>query len=97
MSAKAQKQTFALQQAMSALSPKADIALFNPVGLRQRPKALAASRLIKKSNLVDCITGRSAGFSPIGIRPFAEERKLSSAVAAEYQLADRQNFLHWSR
>src|SRR5262245_21310389 len=33
-----------------------------------RPSALAALRLITKSNLVDCMTGRSAGFSPLRIR-----------------------------
>jgi predicted HTH transcriptional regulator len=31
--------------------------------------ALAVLRLIPNSNLVDCITGRSAGFSPMRIRP----------------------------
>src|SRR5262249_54141266 len=33
-----------------------------------RPRALAAFRLITKSNFVDCMTGRSAGFSPLRIR-----------------------------
>src|SRR6516165_4544941 len=30
-----------------------------------RPRALAVLRLITNSNLVDCCTGRSAGFSPL--------------------------------
>jgi hypothetical protein len=34
-----------------------------------RPNALAVSRLITSSNLIDCMTGRSAGFSPLRIRP----------------------------
>jgi hypothetical protein len=34
-----------------------------------RPSALAVLRLMTISNLVDCITGKSAGFSPLRIRP----------------------------
>src|SRR6516164_3316979 len=34
-----------------------------------RPSVLANLRLIAMSNLVDCTTGRSAGFSPLRIRP----------------------------
>src|SRR5262249_48017507 len=34
-----------------------------------RPSVLAALRLIVNSTLVDCWTGRSAGFSPLRIRP----------------------------
>src|SRR5215469_14123550 len=34
-----------------------------------RLSALAVLRLITSSNLVDCMTGRSAGFSPLRIRP----------------------------
>src|SRR6266542_414264 len=34
-----------------------------------RPSAFAAFRLMTSSNLVDCTTGRSAGFSPLRIRP----------------------------
>src|SRR5262245_13338292 len=34
-----------------------------------RPSVLAALRLITKSNLVDSMTGRSAGFSPLRILP----------------------------
>ena len=32
------------------------------------PSALAVFRLITSSNLVGCVTGRSAGFSPLRIR-----------------------------
>src|SRR5262245_41135211 len=34
-----------------------------------RPSALAVFRLMTRSNLVGCRTGRSAGFSPFRIRP----------------------------
>ena len=34
-----------------------------------RPSVLAVLRLITNSNLVDRMTGRSAGFSPLRIRP----------------------------
>src|SRR5262249_30653977 len=34
-----------------------------------RPSALAVLRLITNANLMDCITGRSAGCSPLRIRP----------------------------
>src|SRR5262249_50460023 len=34
-----------------------------------RPSALAVVRLITNSSFVDCMTGRSAGFSPLRIRP----------------------------
>ena len=36
---------------------------------RSRPSALAVLRLMTSSTLVDCMTGRSAGFSPLRIRP----------------------------
>ena len=39
------------------------------VGGMSRPSALAVLRLITNSNLVDCTTGRSPGFSPLRIRP----------------------------
>ena len=38
-------------------------------GRISKPSAFAVLRLITNSNLVDCITGRSAGFSPLRIRP----------------------------
>src|SRR5262245_43943703 len=34
-----------------------------------RPSAFAVLRLMISSNLVGCITGRLAGFSPLSIRP----------------------------
>jgi hypothetical protein len=34
-----------------------------------RPSAFAVFKLITNSNLLDCMTGRSAGFSPLRIRP----------------------------
>src|SRR5262249_11029155 len=39
------------------------------VGGTSMPSALAASRLITNSNLVDCTIGRSAGFVPLRMRP----------------------------
>src|SRR6516162_4577187 len=38
-------------------------------GGTSRPSALAVFRLSTNSNVVDCTTGRSAGFSPFRIRP----------------------------
>jgi hypothetical protein len=38
-------------------------------GGKLRPNASAVLRLITNSNLVDCMTGRSAGLSPLSIRP----------------------------
>src|SRR5262249_39822002 len=38
-------------------------------GGTSRPSTFAVVRLITNSNLVDCITGRSPGFSPFRIRP----------------------------
>ena len=48
-------------------SPRRRVA--SSVGGTVRPSALAVLRLITNSNLVDCMTGRSAGFSPLRIRP----------------------------
>ena len=39
------------------------------VGGQLRPSALAVLRLMTSSNLVGCRTGRSAGFSPLRMRP----------------------------
>ena len=39
------------------------------VGGTARPSALAVLRLMKSSTFVDCWTGRSAGFSPLRMRP----------------------------
>src|SRR5262249_28097764 len=44
-------------------------AMASSPGGKLRPNALAVLRLITNSNLVDCMTGRSAGFSPLRIRP----------------------------
>src|SRR5262249_61751707 len=38
-------------------------------GGTSRPRALAVGKLMTSSNLVGCITGRSAGFSPLRMRP----------------------------
>ena len=38
-------------------------------GGTSRPSALAVCRLMTNSNLVDCKTGRSAGFAPLTIWP----------------------------
>ena len=34
-----------------------------------RPSILAVSALMTSSNLLDCMTGRSAGFAPLRMRP----------------------------
>jgi hypothetical protein len=39
------------------------------LGGTSMPSALAAFRLMTNSNLLDCTTGRSAGFSPLSTRP----------------------------
>src|SRR5215831_12657312 len=44
-------------------------AMASSPGGKLRPITLAVLRLITNSNLVDCMTGRSAGFSPLRIRP----------------------------
>jgi hypothetical protein len=44
-------------------------AMASSVGGMSRPSVLAVLRLIISSNLVGCATGRSAGFSPLRIRP----------------------------
>ena len=41
------------------------------VGGISRPSAFAVFRLMTNSNLVDCMTGRSASFSPLRTRPVA--------------------------
>jgi hypothetical protein len=49
----------------------AGVKLYHLIGNREqpwRPNALALLRLITNSNLVDCMTGRSAGFSPLPTR-----------------------------
>ena len=94
MSALGQKQTCAVQRAMSALPPIADmcgatrhvrfvpiadiasIAIRSPrrrdllgVGGTLTPSALAVFRLMYSSTLVASWTGKSAGLSPLRIRP----------------------------
>ena len=44
-------------------------AMASNVGGTISPSAFADLRLITSSNLVGCITGRSAGFSPLRMRP----------------------------
>src|SRR4029434_3607911 len=44
-------------------------AMASSPGGKLRPNALAVLRLITNSNLLDCMTGRLAGFSPLRIRP----------------------------
>jgi hypothetical protein len=44
-------------------------AVVNSDGGIVRPSALAVFRLITNSNFAGCTTGRSAGFSPLRIRP----------------------------
>jgi hypothetical protein len=66
MSALGQKQTFAVQEGMSALPPKADIS----VRLAARPLCaknglMHRNNRQKNSNLVACMTGKSAAFSPL--------------------------------
>src|SRR6202165_1246897 len=39
------------------------------VGGTSKPRALAVGRLMTNSNLVDCTTGKSAGLSPLRMRP----------------------------
>src|SRR5262249_3772484 len=39
------------------------------VGGTSRPSALAVGRVMTSSNLVGCTTGKSAGFSPLRMRP----------------------------
>src|SRR6476646_9512954 len=44
-------------------------AMASSPGGKLRPNALMVLRLITNSNLIDWMTGRSAGFSPLRIRP----------------------------
>src|SRR6266446_3908208 len=54
---------------VAALHSITSSAMASSPGGKLRPNALAVSRLITNSNLVDCMTGSSAGFSPLRIRP----------------------------
>jgi hypothetical protein len=44
-------------------------AVASSVSGTMRPKALAVSRLMESCTFVTCCTGRSAGFSPLKMRP----------------------------
>ena len=46
----------------------ASSAVASSVGDISRPSVLAVFKLITNSNLVDCMTGRSDGFSPLSMR-----------------------------
>ena len=54
---------------LAALHSITSSARASSVGGISRPSAFAVFRLITSSNLVDCRTGRSAGFSPFRMRP----------------------------
>src|SRR5262249_4529796 len=58
-----QRDEFAALHSITSSAP-ADM----PIGT-SRPSAFAVFKLITKSNLVVCITGSSAGFSPLRTRP----------------------------
>src|SRR5262249_5839156 len=45
------------------------LARASSVGGTLRPRARAVGRFIASTNLADCTTGKSAGFSPLMIRP----------------------------
>jgi hypothetical protein len=45
------------------------LARASSVGGTLRPRARAVGRFIANTNLADCTTGKSAGFSPLMIRP----------------------------
>src|SRR5215475_2640063 len=53
----------------AALHSITSSAMASSPGGKLRPNTLAVLRLITNSNLVDWMTGRSAGFSPLRIRP----------------------------
>jgi hypothetical protein len=67
MSALCQKQTYAVQQITTYSITSSAIAM-TPDGIVS-PSALAVFRLMTNSNLEACITGRSAGLSPLRILP----------------------------
>src|SRR5262249_53752446 len=69
--------TFATQSARTGLTHRSkkhrysitSSAIANSPGGMVRPSALAVCRLMTNSNLVDCITGSSAGLTPLRILP----------------------------
>ena len=62
-------------------------AAFNRPSGTFRPSALAVLRLMTKSNLAGCCTGRSAGFSPLRMRSTLAPSRY--CVAERTQRADR--------
>src|SRR6516165_4452879 len=56
-------------------------AMASSPGGKLRPNALAVLRLITNSNLIDCMTGRSPGFSPLRMRPvYIPARRFASTM-----------------
>src|SRR6266545_7112554 len=66
-SVQCQKATYAVQQ--RAAYSMTSSARASSVGGTLRPRARAVGRFIANTNLADCTTGKSAGFSPLIIRP----------------------------
>src|SRR5262249_52238922 len=54
---------------LAALQSITSSARASSVGGTLRPRARAVGRFIANTNLADCTTGKSAGFSPLMIRP----------------------------
>jgi len=67
MSALCQKRTHAVQQ--KALYSSTSSASASSFAGTSRPSVLAVLRLMMSSSFVVCMTGRSAGFSPLRMRP----------------------------
>src|SRR5262245_18206533 len=63
------KGSFILNLPLASRHSITSSAMASSPGGKLRPNTLAVLRLITNSNLVDCITGRSPGFSPLRIRP----------------------------
>jgi hypothetical protein len=65
-----QQETFAAMRKNAKLNYSiTSSAIARMPGGMSRRRAFAVLRLMTKSNLVDCCTGRSAGFSPLRMRP----------------------------
>jgi len=65
---------------ISALLSTAEVATGDQVARRS---ARAATRLMTSSNLLDWITGRSAGFAPLRMRPVADSVRSYPSWIAE--------------
>jgi len=69
------KRTYAVQTGTSAISGhEPDYSITSSAAIKREggtvnPSALAVLTLTRSSNFVACTTGRSAGFSPLSIRP----------------------------